>query len=70
MLSAYELNNHSDPTLLAQTEILANKLVYAWEDENPVPYSAVNFHWDEPFRQVVSYITLEPSQSNLGITVR
>lgn len=54
MLSAYELNNFTDPILLAQTEILANKLVYAWEDNNPFPYSTVNFEWNEPYRQVVS----------------
>lgn len=54
MLSAYELNSRRDEILLNQTQILASKLVYAWEGDNVLPYSGLDFDTNKPVRKNVS----------------
>ncbi|KAH6917982.1 alpha-mannosidase 1 [Coprinopsis sp. MPI-PUGE-AT-0042] len=50
LLSAYELSGQQYPTLLDQAKQLADKLIFAWDGANDVPYGAVDFGSDSPVR--------------------
>ncbi|EAU89371.2 alpha-mannosidase 1 [Coprinopsis cinerea okayama7 len=55
LLSAYELSGRQYPALLAQAQILADKMVFAWANGSDIPCSQIDFHGNVP-KQGVSNI--------------
>lgn len=50
MLSAYELSGKRDTVLLEKSIQLGDKLVRAWETDNPMPWTYIYFD-DRPIRR-------------------
>ncbi|CUA76752.1 mannosyl-oligosaccharide alpha-1,2-mannosidase [Rhizoctonia solani] len=48
ILSAYELDGKKDKRLVDKAKELAEKLVYAWVDNNDIPYNELNFTTNRP----------------------
>ncbi|CAE6469951.1 unnamed protein product [Rhizoctonia solani] len=51
ILSAYELDGKKDKRLVDKAQELADKLVYAWVDDNDIPYNELNFTTNQPIIQ-------------------
>ena len=55
LLSAYELSGQQYPALLAQAKQLGDKLIFAWDGANDVPYGNVDFATNRPVTGTVSH---------------
>ncbi|KAF9485016.1 seven-hairpin glycosidase [Pholiota conissans] len=51
LLSAYELSGGKFPDLVAKAQQLGDKLAFAWEGSNAIPYNNLNFTTNTPVKE-------------------